>query len=502
MRAKLPLAALTAALLLSGCSGSDNIPRTSPPASSSAISADYQGIWRAPGYAMTMVVGTNSIDLYQHTSDYCLHTVEENDVTTEDLEGIVHKTDDENQLEWYLSYGTASFSAPGKHFERQTALPTACHSNLISLVDDSSPSLDSTDLWDFYGQIFAQHYLDFDAKNVDWQQVLNDAGAQLHTGSSPESLFEAMAQTLVPLADTHNYVQTQQGWSAKTLTKPTLIQLLVEEYALENGLPFPIPDHVLTAAKVNEINAFVTAHLQSQWELVADYAAQPSDIKAEANGLIRWFDNQGVGYLFIGGMTGYANAEELDGVAYAEQTLARLNAVLDQALTDLQHVNGLIVDVRTNDGGHDFVSLAIASRFTDSTRHVYSKQAREGQGRTPIREVYLTPHTGVQYTGPVVLLTSASTVSAAETFTLAMSQLPMVTLIGEPSHGAFSDVMEWTLPNGFSIGLSNEFYLSPQGEWYEGQGIPVDITVPFYTPEQRDAGIDLGIETAFAQLTQ
>lgn len=504
MRLGIAAIAITATTMICGCdkSGSNSRIIPSPTVSVDSINTKYQGVWTAPGYAQSIVIGEHNVDIYQHTSSFCLHTEQSEDVSTADIESVVRETESNNQLEWYLSYGTASFSAPGIQFERRAALPLACKDNLISIVEDSENPLDVLELWEFYGQIIAEYYLDFDQKNIDWQQVYYNAGIELNGSSTASDLFLAMEETLVSLADTHNYIQSPQGWFAKTLTKPTLTERLVEEYAMDNGIPFPLPQELITESIASDIYNYVTTHQQYQWELVADYAQQSTDIKTAANGLIRWFEREEVGYLFLGGMLGYADAEQVEGIAYAEQTLEALNVALDSALHDLRNVNGLIIDVRTNDGGHDFVSLAIASRFMDSTTHVYSKQARDGSSRTPLQEVFLAPYNGLRYSGPITLLTSASTVSAAETFALIMSQFSNVTLIGEPSQGVFSDVMEWTLPNGFNIGLSNEFYFTPDGEWYEGQGVPVDITVPFYTLQQREVGIDLGIETAFMLLTE
>ena len=73
--------------------------------------------------------------------------------------------------------------------------------------------------------------------------------------------------------------------------------------------------------------------------------------------------------------------------------------------------------------------------------------------------------------------------------------------MGEATQGALSDMLERALPNGFSYTLSNEYYLSPEGDWFEGVGIPVDIEVPTFTRAQREAGEDLALEQAFAYVT-
>ncbi len=45
--------------------------------------------------------------------------------------------------------------------------------------------------------------------------------------------------------------------------------------------------------------------------------------------------------------------------------------------------------------------------------------------------------------------------------------------------------LEKVLPNGFTFTLSNEFYLSTNGEWFEGSGVPAAIDVPFFTQAER-----------------
>ena len=308
-----------------------------------------------------------------------------------------------------------------------------------------------------------------------------------------------MAYALEPLADGHNYVASPEGLEYKVTTKPTMLERLVEDFAHDNNLDFPISGDVVTPTLIAQLEGFLLDNLSLQWQIVTSYAQEADDIKSTANDAIRWFENDGLGYLFIGTMLGYAESAQ-DELTFSRNTLAAVDAALDEALLDLQNVDGLIIDVRTNDGGFDYVSMAIASRFAQEEFHAFSKQARDGNSRTELLDINIAPRSEINYVGPIVVLTSSSTVSAAETFTMIMDEMPNVTLIGEATHGALSNVLEWTLPNGFTIGLSNEFYLTPNGEWYEGTGIPVDIEVPFFTREQREQGIDLGIEAAAAYL--
>ena len=104
------------------------------------------------------------------------------------------------------------------------------------------------------------------------------------------------------------------------------------------------------------------------------------------------------------------------------------------------------------------------------------------------------------YTKPVILLTSASTVSAAEVFVLIMRNFDNVVIVGEPTQGAFSDALEKILPNGIAFSLSNEQYRSVDEEWFERSGIPVDVEVPVFTRSQRDNLEDHAIEAAVSIL--
>jgi carboxyl-terminal processing protease len=149
----------------------------------------------------------------------------------------------------------------------------------------------------------------------------------------------------------------------------------------------------------------------------------------------------------------------------------------------LKDCDGIVVDMRFNHGGFDPAAQIIASRFADQKRVAFYKQAINGKGRTPQQTIYIQPAEKYTFTKPVVLLTSESTISAAEIFTFFMMPLPHVTRMGEPTQGVHSDVLVKALPNGWMVGLSNEIYTASDGKVYEGLGIPVDIQTPVYDEE-------------------
>jgi len=100
-----------------------------------------------------------------------------------------------------------------------------------------------------------------------------------------------------------------------------------------------------------------------------------------------------------------------------------------------------------------------------------------------------------------VLLTSADSVSAAETFTMAvLDRQPYVIRVGANTQGVFSDVLGRKLPNGWSFGLPNEIYLTKDGKAFDGQGVPPDIEVSVFPAEDFAKGRDSALNKALELL--
>jgi len=160
----------------------------------------------------------------------------------------------------------------------------------------------------------------------------------------------------------------------------------------------------------------------------------------------------------------------------------------------------LIIDVRINGGGHDEVSLAIAGYFTDQTLLAVSKRARSFAGETNMKDAFISPAIDTPYLNPIAIISSSDTGSAAETFLIAMSALPQVTLVGENSNGVLSDVLSKTLPNGWEIGLSNEVYTDFQGINYEVTGVEPDVFAEPFSLVAIEQNTDLAIDAALEAL--
>jgi C-terminal processing protease CtpA/Prc len=206
-----------------------------------------------------------------------------------------------------------------------------------------------------------------------------------------------------------------------------------------------------------------------------------------------------IGYLRINGFADYAN----DGDFWAG--MAELETALDDIFS--QSFNGLVIDIRANDGGSDLYGLAVASRLTQTPYPAYTIEARSNPtdptqwttGQPILVQSSLCPG----YDGPVILLTSRYSVSAAETFTMAlMGRTPEVRRLGENTQGVFSVVLVHILPNGWWFGLQNERFLTGDGLTFDGAGIPPHINVSIFPPSDLAAGQDSALATAVQLLNQ
>jgi hypothetical protein len=177
----------------------------------------------------------------------------------------------------------------------------------------------------------------------------------------------------------------------------------------------------------------------------------------------------------------------------AKQAMAKVIAAFPRA-------RAFIIDVRYNPGGSDDIALAYASFFTRTPTIAFSKSTRTRNGFTAQTEVMTQPDPRA-VDKPVYLLTSGFTGSAAEIFTLAMRELPNVTTMGTPTGGGLSDVLNFSLPNGWELGLSHQIYLAPDGSAFEGVGIPPDVTLPVDVAAYK-AGHDPLIAAALAEFSE
>ena len=177
-------------------------------------------------------------------------------------------------------------------------------------------------------------------------------------------------------------------------------------------------------------------------------------------------------------------------------------AIVDEVINEFKDAKGMILDQRDSPGGSDIVAKAIAARFADRRRLYMYSHIRNGPNQddfTPPRYWYVEPDGPMQFTKPIVLLTSRFSISAADCFALAMKVLPHITNVGTATSGAYSDSYSDKLPNGWRVVMAYKLYFDHEGRGWEGIGVPADLRV-INTKEDIEQGRDRVLELAIDML--
>jgi hypothetical protein len=481
-------ACLVTMLALAGCRF-DGENSTAPIETQPAISK-FIGVWQSPAYAETVEIDESlNVFTYRHTEEVCWLDEHLKSVDEDVLSRLLQLNDTFNSLELIDGFGTVDFHAPGNVFTRSPNLPSQCLPN--NIVETNEVELNSLDIFNLVVQIYEQYYVDFSLHDVDWSAHASVIKATLNKDSSTEDLQAALEFLLTPLRDGHNAVTIGDD-EIRVFNKELYSMVFLREFSSSNGLKWPIEKGEWTPSIQTQWENYFEEHSELLRENIVELKSNSIEIKQINDGLIWWFVEGSIGYLNIAAMTGYSDAPQ--------DSLDIINRTMQQVIQDNQNSDALIIDIRTNPGGDDFISLAVARYFADSYTHAYSKQARLGDGFTELIPVYIDPADSGTFTRPIYLLTSNSTVSAAEVFALSMSEFDHVKIVGEPSQGAFSDALEWQIGDDLTIELSNERYLSAEDDWYEGVGVPVDISVRFPNQQDRQNGIEPAIQAVISDL--
>ena len=141
-------------------------------------------------------------------------------------------------------------------------------------------------------------------------------------------------------------------------------------------------------------------------------------------------------------------------------------------LTELENKNidGLIIDLRGNSGGHLSAAEQIISLFLDSSHPIYQIKSKTGQNK-----YYSTGKETKEYN--ITILIDANSASASEVVTSALKEQYGASVVGEKSYGKGTVQELQTLPNGEQYKLTTKTWLTSKGKIIDGNGIEPDYKV-------------------------
>jgi len=449
LNAKKIMATMSTCLLLMGC-GKNTQKETMPD--------ELIGIWQQQGYGRVAQINPDGFTIYETTKISCVKDIsgDKSDwdamvASTNFKEGVLNVI--QNDIKMY-------------QFDKIPQLPQTCTTQL-----PNTPSNNFEIVWN----TFDENYAFFDLRNVDWKAQYNQYKPMISDEMSSEQWFKVISSMVEPLQDAHVILINDSG----TLS-------------YENRIFSPFLKEILQDCETQiDVNGCVRDALNQLLAITQNYIENPTLVLNDnlTYGTVK--NNPSVAYFNLTAMSGYDNE---NSEKYDTQTLL-VDQFMQNWLTNNPTINTLILDLRFNGGGYDENSIAWANWLVGESKIVMTKEAKWDDGFTQAIQIRTHAKTNA-FKGKVMILTSKMSVSAAETFLLAVKSYDNVTIMGEQTQGAFSDTLLKKLPNGVNFSISNEVYKDIDGIVHEAKGIPVDIEMQNYTQEEIRSKQDFVLEKA------
>lgn len=258
---------------------------------------------------------------------------------------------------------------------------------------------------------------------------------------SQDSLFAVCAAMMFELQDSHCYLSDNQGNKAV--------------FDVTNGY-YVTPDLRSVLSYINEVQ---------QW----------------GNYLITGIINQEIGYV------NYSEFEPSEE-KYLQQVMEYLKG---------KKVKKIILDIRTNPGGEPLIAQNLCGYFVKTPTVLGAMYQKSGKGKNDfIGPLSLSTQPRQPYLGdiPLILLTNRASYSSSSYLTGMMEALPNVTQIGQITGGGGGGQLPFELPNGWTIGITCNYFLDIKGRHIE-LGVVPDVSV-VNTPADFEAGKDRMLEAA------
>jgi hypothetical protein len=436
------------------------------------------GFWLSDGYGLLVEVQGKKMSVHEISSVSCLPSwiAERQPSGDNEHEVVFMRGDGAIRLSPTASTDKLVMHEDGSisdiELRRTADRPIACAEKLAD-----TPQNNYAVFW----QSFAEQFALFPLYHTDWAAVDAKNRPRVTSATKPEELFLILREMIEPFHNAHT------GIFAGSINR----QYHGYRAASEFGATLQ------KAASRKDVAALFTEQARRTREIIESKYAEGA-VRSYCNDMVHFgMLKDLIGYLRILGFNSYVKKG-----GFQEESRC-LEGALDEMFSEPAKMRGLIIDVRLNTGGADPLGVTIASRLTRERYLAYSKVIRNNlSGKlhfTSPQPAWVEAATRPGFHGNVVLLIGPETISAGETFTMAlMERKPRVSRVGENTQGVFSDVLGRKLPNGWNFGLPNEVYLTKTAKSFDGPGVAPDIPVRVFPKEDLDGGRDGALERAVA----
>jgi carboxyl-terminal processing protease len=379
-----------------------------------------------------------------------------------------------------------------------------------SSLADSSLSASTVEgrlaIFDDVWQTVYDRYYDPSFNGVDWEQQRSSFRPMAAAATGSAGLYDLISQMLAPLRDPHTRARAPEDNS--DWRTPRFISVGLKVQAVESSIVVTEIDRDSDAARsgiaVGDTIVSVDGRPPGDEHAALGPSVAPSssspfvlsgnpfDGKAGTIARIVWRDrnNRESTMDLIRTLRSRTPALKIKSVPNGI-SVVDFDSFTEAVVTDLQqaiaeklrHRKGLIIDLRNNGGGDAGSMAAAASLFLRPDRKLGTFFDREGRPNLELRtgvNSQFNAHPIERYTGPIVLLTSRRTASAAEIFVSALGENGRSEVIGEQTCGCVLAIRSThSLPDGGGLDVSELDFRTPAGVRLEGKGIvPIALVSP------------------------
>jgi C-terminal peptidase prc len=335
-------------------------------------------------------------------------------------------------------------------------------------------------------------YVYADFNGVDWDAVYVEFSARIEGGLSDEDFWRAMSEMIDRLGDDHSTFLTpaeareQDEQLGGTLTyigigveagvqadkaQAVIYNVFPGSSAEQAGLrphdailaidgeAVVLPDGTDNLDKLRgELGSSVALTVRSPGGLPRQVTLQRRRVNGtlQVTGRLLSGDSAGrIGYMMV------PNLWDTAIESSARETLAALMAG--------GRLDGLIIDMRTNNGGLSTNLLALLGFFVHGSHGEFI-------GRDGVRALTVTPDPiGNSQEVPLIILISEASVSYAEVFTGVLREAGRARLVGQTSAGNIETIYGYDFEDGSRAWIARETFVPPSGDDWENAGLDPDV---------------------------
>jgi len=309
--------------------------------------------------------------------------------------------------------------------KRLVLIPIIVFLTSCQLFLSPDPDNNPTGIFNAIWNDFNETYPLFDHKGIDWDEQYRIFSPQIRQDMSDSELFWVISNMLWELNDRHVSLISPLWWFNSGCNDfgdgDRFSAYLFREYYLENS------------------------NLTDGGILYGTFR-----------------NNSNIGYIHIESFSGTAVLKVDD---WARE--------IGDIVNSLKNTDALVLDIRNNGGGSPLNLEYIARHFLSKQSNAGRSRTKNGHGRNDFTDWTtwtLSPVDG-SYVKPIALLTNRHSVSASESFTVAMKTQDHVIHIGRPTGGAVSAIILRYLINGWLYTISIQDTTDMDGNRYEAKGL-------------------------------